>query len=320
MQYRVRESVFRTLSVHDFSNPPNPEFLLAGPFDLLRISFAALLSIFDLSLSSLPLLQRASLVIVRGRMSGIPAAALLQKQRRSPGLGVTSSLRKPPPDLAHRCRDIPNGKKASRSRDRISEIPTAAPFAVGLARADGGAERASAALLLRHDESKRMPPRLVVLLPRFSTISPSLGPSGFVMRRQPLPPRGPLRISLSSASPQLKSLGGTACCEASNPRSAALDSIPSIVAPAIIPLDRTALICRYEHEPGFSSQLSLPPHHRDPHSRAVPLGRLRRWRPALGMPLLRYDLANPRNAARRHAAGFCLAPPRITWQPWSVVG
>jgi hypothetical protein len=91
--------------------------------------------------------------------------------RRSPGLGVTSFLRKPPPDLAHRRRDIPNGKKASRSRDRISEIPTAVPFAVGLARAGGGAECSSAALVLRHDKSKRMPPRLVLLPPRFSTIS-----------------------------------------------------------------------------------------------------------------------------------------------------
>jgi hypothetical protein len=228
MLCRARESTFRTLSV------PDPQTLRIrisssrGTFRPAAHLFAAL-SILDPSLSSLPLLQRASLVIVRGRMPGIPAAVLLQEQRRSPGLGVTSSLRKPLPDLAHRRRDIPNGKKASRSRDRISEIPTAAPFAVGLARAGGEAERSSAALVLRHDESKRMPPRLVLLLPRFSTISPSLGPSGFVMRRQPLPPR-PAQNPLLSASPQLKSLAAQPVASL-NPRSATLDSIPSIIAP-----------------------------------------------------------------------------------------
>jgi hypothetical protein len=36
---------------------------------------------------------------------------------------------------------MPNGKKALRSRDRILEIPTAAPFAAGLVRVGGGAER-----------------------------------------------------------------------------------------------------------------------------------------------------------------------------------
>ena len=58
----------------------------------------------------------------------ILAAVLLQEQRRSLGLGVTSSTsRKSLPDLADRLRDIPNGKKASQSPDRISEIPTAVP-------------------------------------------------------------------------------------------------------------------------------------------------------------------------------------------------
>jgi hypothetical protein len=120
---------------------------------------------------------------MRGRIPGIPAAVLLQEQQRSPSLGVTSSLRKLLPDLAYCRRDIPNSKKASRSRDRISEIPTVALFAVGLAQASGEAERSSAALVLRYNESKRMLPRLVLFLPRFLTISPSLGLSGFVMRR-----------------------------------------------------------------------------------------------------------------------------------------
>ena len=32
---------------------------------------------------------------------------------------------------------------------------------------------------------------------------------------------------------------------------------------------------------------------------AVPLGDLRRWKPALGIPFMRYNLVNPRNASRR---------------------
>jgi hypothetical protein len=109
MLCRARESTFRTLSV------PDPQTLRIrisssrGTFRPAAHLFAAL-SILDPSLSSLPLLQRASLVIVRGRMPGIPAAVLLQEQRRSPGLGVTS-LRKPSPDLAYRRKDIPNSKR-----------------------------------------------------------------------------------------------------------------------------------------------------------------------------------------------------------------
>ena len=83
-------------------------------FRLAAHLFAALLPILDPSLFSSSLLQRASLVIVPARMQEILAAAPLLEQRRSPGLGVTSSTsRKPPPDVAHRLRDIPNGKKAS---------------------------------------------------------------------------------------------------------------------------------------------------------------------------------------------------------------
>jgi hypothetical protein len=75
------------------------------------------------------------LVTMRVRMPGILATGSLQEQRRSLGLGVTSSTsRKPLPDLAHRLRDIPNGKKASRSRDRISEIPTIVPWSGGGAK------------------------------------------------------------------------------------------------------------------------------------------------------------------------------------------
>ena len=125
-------------------------------FQLAAHLFAALLPILDPSLFSSSLLQRASLVIVSAWIQEILAAAPLLEQRRSPGLGVTSSTsRKLLPDVAHRLRDIPNGKKASRSRDRISEIPTAAPFAVGLERAGGGAGHSSTALVLRIDESKK---------------------------------------------------------------------------------------------------------------------------------------------------------------------
>ena len=160
-------------------------------------------------------------------MPGIPAAAPLQEQRRSPGLGVTSSLCKPPPDLAHRRRDIPNGKKASRSRDRISEIPTAVPFAVGLARAGGGAERSSAALVLRRDESKRMPPQLVLLLPRFSTIFPLHSFSQHPLARSFWFRHAPSTPPASPASPQLKVPGGTAC----------LEPKPSICHSGLDPLD-----------------------------------------------------------------------------------
>jgi hypothetical protein len=58
-----------------------------------------------------------SLANARDRMPEIPAVVPLQEQRRSPVLGVPS-----PPlhagfshDLARRHRDMPNGKKASRS-------------------------------------------------------------------------------------------------------------------------------------------------------------------------------------------------------------
>jgi hypothetical protein len=69
-------------------------------------------------------------------MAGVLATAPLQKQRRR-GLRVTSSSssRKPQPDLAHSIRDMSNSKNTLQSQDRILEIPTAAPFAVALARA-----------------------------------------------------------------------------------------------------------------------------------------------------------------------------------------
>jgi len=146
MLYRMRGSTFRTLSVcNEF--PP-----LVVTISTCHI-FAAL-SILNLSTSLSRLLQ-ASLVIVRVRMLEIPAAVLLQEQRRSPALRATPPpSRKPQPNLAHHHGDMPNGKKASRPRDRISAIPTAAPFVVGLARGVGQAERSSAALILRHDQSE----------------------------------------------------------------------------------------------------------------------------------------------------------------------
>jgi hypothetical protein len=129
MRYRVQESMFRNRSAHDPSNPPNPNSSSRRTFRPAAHFFAALLSILDPSTSLLRLLLRFILVIVRVRMPGILAAASLQEQPRSLGLGVTSSTsRKPLPDLADRPRNIPNGRKASRSRDRISEIPTAVPW------------------------------------------------------------------------------------------------------------------------------------------------------------------------------------------------
>jgi hypothetical protein len=53
--------------------------------------FAAL-SILDLSTSLSRLLQQASLVIVQVQMLEIPAAVLLQEQRRSLALGATPPL------------------------------------------------------------------------------------------------------------------------------------------------------------------------------------------------------------------------------------
>ena len=146
-------------------------------------------------------------------MLGIPAAAPLQEQRRIPGLGVTSSTsRKHQPDLAHRLKDMPNGKMTSRSRDRIPEIPTAAPFAVGLARAGGGVQRSSAA----DDITSR---------------------KGCLLGQcYPFPASRPTQ-NLHSASPQLKSLTAQSVWSL-NPRSATVDSILMIVA-TVIPLDHT---------------------------------------------------------------------------------
>ena len=92
---------------------------------------------------------------------------------------------------------MPNGKKASRPRDRISAIPTTVPFAVGPAQVGGGAERSSAALILRLDQSERCllgratPSLLLDHLPlhSFFPTPSSLGRSSLVMRRQPLPSR-----------------------------------------------------------------------------------------------------------------------------------
>jgi hypothetical protein len=84
MLYRVRGSTFRTLSVRN-EFPP-----LVVTFSTCHI-FAAL-SILDLSTSLSHLLQQASLVIVRVRMLEIPAAVLLQEQRRSPALRATPPL------------------------------------------------------------------------------------------------------------------------------------------------------------------------------------------------------------------------------------
>jgi hypothetical protein len=120
--------------------------------------------------------------------------------------------RKPQPNLAHHHSDMFNGKKASRPRDRISAIPTVAPFVVGPARGVGGAERSSAALILRHDQLERCllgratPSLLLDHLPlhSFSPTPSSLGRSSLVMHRQPLSSR-PAQYSPSSASPQLKS-------------------------------------------------------------------------------------------------------------------
>jgi hypothetical protein len=117
---------------------------------------------------------------------------LLQEQRRSPALGATPPpLRKPQPNLAHHHGDMPNGKKALQPRDRISAIPTAAPFVIGLAQGVGGAERSSAALILRHDQSERCllghatPSQLLDHLPlhSFFPTPSSLSRSGLVMRR-----------------------------------------------------------------------------------------------------------------------------------------
>lgn len=130
-----------------------------------------------------------------------------------------------------------NGKKASRSRDhRISEIPTAAPFAVGLARAGGGAERSSLLPLWFCDMTgqKRCllsqccsfpasrPSSFSLLFPN----TPSLGPSGLVMRRQPLSPR-PTQKSPSVGLAAAEKPGGTAC----------LEPEPSICHSGLDPLD-----------------------------------------------------------------------------------
>lgn len=64
---------------------------------------------------------------------------------------------------------MPNGRRASRSRGRIPEIPGAAPFAVGLAWAAGGAQCSASVLVLRNYESKRMHDRNTSISPAFSS-------------------------------------------------------------------------------------------------------------------------------------------------------
>ena len=82
MLYHIQGLTFQTLLVcNEF--PP-----LVVTFSTCRIFTA--LSILDLSTSLSRLLQQASLVIVRVRMLEIPAAVLLQEQRRSPALGAPS--------------------------------------------------------------------------------------------------------------------------------------------------------------------------------------------------------------------------------------
>jgi hypothetical protein len=114
-------------------------------------------------------------------MLRIPAAILLQEQQYSPSLGVTSFLRKFLPDLVYCRKNIPNNKKALRSRDRISEILTIILFVIKLIQAGRKTKRFFIILVLRYDKSKRIFLRLVLLFPRFSIIFLSLGLSGFVM-------------------------------------------------------------------------------------------------------------------------------------------
>ena len=196
---------------------------------------------------------------------------------------------------SHGHGDTANGKKASRSRDRMPESPTIAPCVVGLAYTGGGAGPSAAALILRQGQSESC-------CLASATPSPSPGRSRFAMRRQ-------LLIWTHSESPS----GGLAVAE--NPDgTACLKPKPSIFHSTFDSLclsRRRSFLwiawywLRYEHEPSAAC-------HRC--TMTTPTAILPLAFPSCGMiwPIQKMP--------RDDAAGFCLAPPKITWQPRPATG
>lgn len=97
---------------------------------------------------------------------------------------------------------MPNGRQASRSRDRIPEIPGVALFAVGLAWAAGGAQCSASVLVLRNYDSKRMHDRNTSISPAsaFSSQLSSYRRSITILVTLPVGDRdsGGLRLALPS--------------------------------------------------------------------------------------------------------------------------
>jgi hypothetical protein len=230
-------------------------------------------------------------------MPEIPAAVPLQEQRRSPALGVTS-----PPlhagfshDLARRNRDMPNGKKASRSRDRIPRDSDCSAM-----RSGAGTGRrdvlglSSAALVLRHGQSGRC------LLALVAPVSPcAANPSSRPAQDPPSP-----------ASPQLKTL------MAQPVWSRTLE--PSIYHSRADPLDcrdggHSSGPRRIGRDTSMSAAqlvtVALSQSSRQCDSGSLPLAF-----PPCGITWPIQEMPHG------DVAGFYLAPPRITWQPWSAAG
>jgi hypothetical protein len=126
----------RTLSPDTFQSS-EPKHLFAQDLSTWLHDFAALLSI---SMSIHTLLGVRPVIRDLGCSTITGAAA-----QPWPCLCVHRLLLLSPPahDLAHRLGHAQWQKGLTTSRGRIQEVPTAAPFAVGLARAGGGAAPSS---------------------------------------------------------------------------------------------------------------------------------------------------------------------------------